>query len=880
MKAIVLFSGGLDSLLVTKILQEQGFTVIGLNMITPFFNGSEFARARAEELGIELRTHTFGQEYMDMLKKPRWGIGKAVNPCIDCRIMMCQAAADLMKEVGAEFVATGEIAGQRPNSQMVHQLNLIARESGLEGKLVRPLSGKVLTKTVPEREGILSREALHSYTGRFRTGLISLGKNRYNLPIIPQPSTGCLLCEKSFAPRIRDLLKHTERPSVWDALLLDPGRHLRINDQIKCVIGRREADNDRLLELFNREDRSPCFLVSPENFNGPALLMVGKIFDQPRGPEKSNSVSNENDLAPEIKKYLDLAGALILHYSKKNKYESIVEGPIADIQFPGSIPFKCVLHTDDLSDEKAAAIPLIQEQLPPKPKKDPVPADQTDPDAEQTGIDFETLEPRTNQQDDPNRSKRNNSRNNAADAGTDDGYSQERARDKQFLRIFNRPLKKFQPAVVADYLDSFGRFAVPQEFCPDSALLSKTVDRIGIAGAGLMGCSIAASFIQNNISVLLYDPLETTCQSAPNRIRTELALQLPGKSAKEIEDLTDHFLKTSSNLNELGNFDFILETIPEKLKLKQKFYIQLDSVCNAQTVLFSNTSTIKITDLADVFSAHCKNLSADRFCGFHFFHPVRRRSLLEIIRGKQTAPETMRKAVLTARQINKTPVAVNDGPAFLVNRLLNPYLNESMTLLEQGAPLKLIESACSKFGMEMGPFRILDEIGLDVALHSGWTIRKAAPDLITAEEIMIRLIDEKRLGRKSGRGFFQYSDCNTCWESEPIEDPDFYEILTEIRSKRKQIDPFYREIGWTEGEIAARIFLAVLLEAGRILEAGIVSSFELTDMALVLGLGFPKKKGGIHFWAEHLGLPRLLQMAEQFKPLGARYIIPEIFLRQ
>lgn len=360
MKAIVLFSGGLDSLLVSKILQEQGFTVIGLNMVTPFFNGTAFAKARAEELGIELRTHVFGQEYMDMLKKPRWGVGKAVNPCIDCRIMMCRAAAELMKEIGAEFVATGEIAGQRPNSQMVHQLNLIARESGLEGKLVRPLSGRVLPSTVPEQEGILAREALHSYTGRFRTGLIAMAQNRYKLPVIPQPSTGCLLCEKSFAPRIRDLLKHCERPHVWDAHMLAVGRHLRVDEKVKCVIGRKEADNDQLFELIGQTDRTPCFLLSPNNFNGPALVMIGAPFDPSRFSEQTKNATSENDLDNEIKNYLDLAAALILHYSKPEKYGALREGPQADFQLPGAPSLMIDLLPNE---EKAASLTVIQEQF-------------------------------------------------------------------------------------------------------------------------------------------------------------------------------------------------------------------------------------------------------------------------------------------------------------------------------------------------------------------------------------------------------------------------------------------------------------------------------------------------------------------------------------
>lgn len=445
-----------------------------------------------------------------------------------------------------------------------------------------------------------------------------------------------------------------------------------------------------------------------------------------------------------------------------------------------------------------------------------------------------------------------------------------------FSHFFDLSPEKFRPDSVDAYLNQFGRFAVPEKYSFEESE-SFSLERLAIAGAGLMGCSIASAFIQNGISVLLYDPIPAVCQGAPSRIQVELSLQLPEKSEQEIRDLVERHLKTTSDVGDLAAFSFLLETIPEKLKLKQKFYAQIDSICRPDTVLVSNTSTIKITDLSTVFDAKCKNLSAERYCGFHFFHPVRRRSLVEIICGEKSAPQTIALAVQTARLINKTPVVVNDGPAFLVNRLLNPYLNESMTLLEQGAPMTMIESACSRFGMEMSPFRIMDEIGLDVALHSGWTIRKASPELITSEEIMIRLIDQKRLGRKSGCGFFRYSNSKTCWESPAEPDPDFDVILAGIQAKQRQTDPFFHTEGWTEEEIGARIFLAVLLEAGRILDSGIVSSFELTDRALVLGLGFPRFRGGIHYWAEHFGLAELLQMVEKFRPLGPRYEIPDIF---
>ena len=307
--AVVLFSGGLDSLLAVKTLQEQNVTVTGLNLVTPFHDCSQEAAARAEELGIELVVRTLGDDYMAMLKKPRFGVGKAVNPCIDCRILMCREAKKLMEERAADFVATGEISGQRPNSQMMHQLNLITRESGLGGKLVRPLCAKVLPPTEPEIEEQLDREKLLSLTGRGRGRLINKARYKYGIKSIPQPSTGCLLCEKSFAPRVADLLRHTETPTVWDAALLSVGRHLRIDPRVKAVVARREADCDALFALYARSDRSRSTLLAPYNFNGPAALLVGEL--------DAETTSNA-----ETVDYLAIAGGLILRFTRSDKLES------------------------------------------------------------------------------------------------------------------------------------------------------------------------------------------------------------------------------------------------------------------------------------------------------------------------------------------------------------------------------------------------------------------------------------------------------------------------------------------------------------------------------------------------------------------------------
>lgn len=298
MKAIVLFSGGLDSLLATRILQEQNIETIGLNVATPFYDHSESAQKAAETLGIELIVHRTGNKYIELIAHPCFGYGKAVNPCIDCRIEMCRAAKEQMEQHGAGFVATGEVVGQRPNNQMQHQLNLIQRESGLDGYLVRPLSAGAMTPTQPELQGLLNRKKLYRYTGRGRGRAIALA-HRLGIKKIPPMSAGCSLCEKSYAPKVFDLFKHEQHPTNWDAEILNAGRQLRISPKVKMVVARNENHCKRLEELFAQSDARSSILFIPESFQGPTALLIGE----------------------EIQEYIELAVTLILRYTNSDKYD-------------------------------------------------------------------------------------------------------------------------------------------------------------------------------------------------------------------------------------------------------------------------------------------------------------------------------------------------------------------------------------------------------------------------------------------------------------------------------------------------------------------------------------------------------------------------------
>jgi hypothetical protein len=247
--AIALFSGGLDSMLAIRMMQVQGIQVRALHFVSPFFGspldpeaGKYNARRAADSLGVPLSVITLGNDYLEMLRQPRHGYGKAVNPCVDCHTWFFRVARGLMAEHGASFAVSGEVLGQRPMSQRRDNLLVVERESGLEGLLLRPLSARLLPPTIPEREGWVDREQLGAIQGRSRKEQMRLAKE-LGLPEYPTPAGGCLLTELSYAPKVRDIFTHTEQLQPRDFQLLRVGRHFRLGPRTKVVISRNEAEN-------------------------------------------------------------------------------------------------------------------------------------------------------------------------------------------------------------------------------------------------------------------------------------------------------------------------------------------------------------------------------------------------------------------------------------------------------------------------------------------------------------------------------------------------------------------------------------------------------------------------------------------------------------
>ncbi|MFB0535632.1 MAG: hypothetical protein ACETWR_11690 [Anaerolineae bacterium] len=278
-KAIALLSGGLDSTLAVKLVLDQGIEVEAMNFVTPFCNCNRSGRCEAQHVGdrfdIPVKVIGLVEEFFQVVRKPRHGYGSGMNPCLDCRILMFSRARERMEEVGAAFVFTGEVLGERPMSQRREAMRLIERESGLDGRLLRPLSARLLPPTLPEKEGLVDRDKLMAIEGRSRKPQMVLAEH-YNINDYPCPAGGCRLTDPGFARRMRDLVRHKEDFDLNDVNLLKVGRHFRLSPEAKAVAGRDEEENRCILALAKEGDT----LFEVQDWASPVTLLRGQAGER------------------------------------------------------------------------------------------------------------------------------------------------------------------------------------------------------------------------------------------------------------------------------------------------------------------------------------------------------------------------------------------------------------------------------------------------------------------------------------------------------------------------------------------------------------------------------------------------------------------------
>jgi 3-hydroxyacyl-CoA dehydrogenase/enoyl-CoA hydratase/3-hydroxybutyryl-CoA epimerase len=303
--------------------------------------------------------------------------------------------------------------------------------------------------------------------------------------------------------------------------------------------------------------------------------------------------------------------------------------------------------------------------------------------------------------------------------------------------------------------------------------------------------------------------------------------------------------------------DLVIEAAVEKLELKKKIFQALDKLAGEDTILATNTSALPISELAA--STH----KPERVLGLHFFNPVHRMQLVEIVAARQTSPEVLQRALSFVQQIGKLPVVVKDSPGFLVNRILMPYLIEAGNLFESGASIADLDEAMLEFGMPMGPMRLLDEVGIDVALHVAQTIAANYGDRMRVPELLLKMSQAGLLGKKSGRGFYLHAK-----GKEPVANPDASNFRASVTNHQSPIAD-YRE----------RMVLLMVNEAARCLEEEIVADPGDVDFAMIMGTGFAPFRGGPLRHADSIGMSNIVASMTRLVDAGATHFAPCGLLR-
>jgi 3-hydroxyacyl-CoA dehydrogenase/enoyl-CoA hydratase/carnithine racemase len=380
----------------------------------------------------------------------------------------------------------------------------------------------------------------------------------------------------------------------------------------------------------------------------------------------------------------------------------------------------------------------------------------------------------------------------------------------------------------------------------------KSLKSVGVIGAGIMGQGISAANLKRRLPVVLSDAVPEALSKAVSQVLEEVSYDKATKKPDATKALQyASLLNPATADGEFTHCDLVIEAIVENPEVKRHLYARLEPQLPEGAILASNTSTIPITKLAEGLKR------PERFCGIHFFNPVRRMPLVEVIRGAKTNDETIVTAVAYAKSIGKSPIVVNDGPGFLVNRLLFPYMNEALELISEGAEIKAIERAAKDFGMPMGPLTLYDVVGLDTAFYAGRVMWEAFPDRAGNSPILGALVKSGRLGQKNGAGFFAYKDRT----GRGTPDPAVAELIKPYVVKHEKFTP---------EQIANRLFLPMVLEATRILEAKVVRDPRDVDLGLIFGVGFPPYRGGLLFWADTLGAAKIVELLKPMEGVGAR----------
>ncbi|CAL5226791.1 g9652 [Coccomyxa viridis] len=396
----------------------------------------------------------------------------------------------------------------------------------------------------------------------------------------------------------------------------------------------------------------------------------------------------------------------------------------------------------------------------------------------------------------------------------------------------------------------------------DAGLKPRKMKKIAVLGGGLMGSGIATASALAGMDVIIKEVNDKFLQSGLGRVKSNLASSVKrGKMTKEAADAVAARVKGTLDYSDFGSVDMVVEAVLEDVGLKQRIFADLEKACRPDCILSSNTSTIDISVIGQ------KTRAADRIVGAHFFSPAHIMPLLEIVRTDKTSPQVVLDTLEYGSAIKKTPVVVGNCTGFAVNRVFFPYTQAACLLVDLGLdPYKIDKAILGGFGMPMGPFRLSDLVGADVGLHVGKNFLESFPERTYSAKLIVKLNEAKRLGEKTGSGFYQY-DAKRKAKPDPALAP-----IVEASRKEAGLFKGGKPPAFSPQDIIEFIFFPVVNEGCRVIAEGIVDKPADLDVATVLAMGFPPYRGGLIKWADLVGVKhvaqRLNQWAQQFESAG------------
>ncbi|WP_320822560.1 fatty acid oxidation complex subunit alpha FadB [Reinekea sp.] len=430
----------------------------------------------------------------------------------------------------------------------------------------------------------------------------------------------------------------------------------------------------------------------------------------------------------------------------------------------------------------------------------------------------------------------------------------------QALAIEAKGFAKMAKTAVAKNL--IGLFLNDQQIkkiAKQHAKLAREVKQSAVLGAGIMGGGIAYQSAYKGTPILMKDINEAGLQLGLDEASKILLTALERKRI-DVTALAQTLTRIRPTLSygDFNQVDVCVEAVVEDVRVKKAVLAEAETHLRPGAVLASNTSTISITELATALTR------PEDFCGMHFFNPVNRMPLVEVIRGERTSAETIATVVAYAQKMGKTPIVVNDCPGFLVNRILFPYFGGFAGLLRDGADFERIDKVMEQFGWPMGPAYLMDVVGIDTAVHAQAVMAQGFPDRMQQDyqSAMDVMFDAKRYGQKNGLGFYQYR-LDKKGKLNKTSDPSAHELVASVRQEQLEL---------SDDDILNRLMLPMCLETIRCLEDGIVASAAEADLGLIYGVGFPPFRGGALKYVDDMGAAAFVALCERYQGLGSLYL--------